>query len=116
MDHITGWDELVASTLHTYSQGETPAKVVKHGIDQYSAESVRARKDLSLEYSRKAYDAARVAVLQALRDMPAEMLSKNFPAPWGGTCTVTSVVRIFISHELEHAKQIARSLKNTQTT
>jgi hypothetical protein len=113
MDHITGWDELLASAFRTHSQGETPAKVVKHGIDQYNAESVYAREGLSLENSRQAYNAARVAVFQAVREMPADKLSQKFPAPWGGMCTVASALKIFISHEAEHAKQIEGSLNNS---
>jgi hemoglobin-like flavoprotein len=113
MDHITGWDELTAFAFRAHSRGETPALVVKHGIDQYNAESVGARKELSLEHSRQAYDAARAEVLQALREVPSEKLTQKFRAPWGGMCTVASVLKIFISHELEHAKQIEEGLKNS---
>ena len=106
MDHIAGWDELVYSTLRAYLQGETPSLAVKDGIDPYNAESVSVRKDLPLEQSRQAYHAAREHVIQILRQMTSEMLTQQFPAPWGGMCTVTSVVKIFVSHEMEHAKQI----------
>jgi hypothetical protein len=34
----------------------------------------------------------------------------QFKAPWGGMCTVASVVKIFVSHEQEHAKQIEETL------
>ena len=112
MDHITGWDELVVSAFHAHTQDETPAMVVKHGIDRYNEESVGARKGLSLELSHQAYDAAREEVLKALREMPAEKITQKLRAPWGGMCTVASVLRIFISHEMEHAEQIEGSLKN----
>jgi hypothetical protein len=105
-DHITGWDELVVASIRAYSRGETPAVTVKHGIDQYNAESVLARRVLALEQSRQAYDFTREQVLQALRAMPPEMLTQRFRAPWGGMCTIASVVKIFVSHETEHAKQI----------
>lgn len=113
MDHITGWDELVASAFRAHSHGDVPSIVVKNGIDQYNAESVNARKDLSLEKSRLAYDTAREDVFQALHEIPAEKLAQKFRAPWGGMCTVASVLKIFISHESEHAKQIEKSLKNS---
>ena len=116
MDHITGWDELVVSAFKTHSRGEKPARVVKHGIDQYNAESVDARKGLSLEASRQAYDAARVALLQSVHEMPEDKLSQKFPAPWGGMCTVASTLKIFISHEAEHVKQIEKVLKNSITS
>jgi hypothetical protein len=112
MDHITGWDELAVSALRTYAKDETPEIAVKHGIDQFNAESVIARKELSLDSSRQAYDTARVELIKAIRAMPAELLPQKFQAPWGGMCTVTSVLRILISHEAEHALHIEEKLTN----
>lgn len=113
MDHIAGWDELVYLSLSAYSHGEKPSVSVKGGIDHYNAESVAERKALSLVQSRQAYDAAREHVIEILRNLPPEMLTKKYPAPWGGMCTVNSIVKIFASHELEHTKQIEEVLKNS---
>jgi hypothetical protein len=110
-DHIAAWDELVVSTLHAFSHGEKPALMVEKGIDQYNARSVSARQELPLEQSRQAYDAIRERVLQVLREIPPEMFDQKFPAPWGGMCTINSIVKIFVSHEQEHAKQIEEILK-----
>ncbi len=110
LDHLTGWDELVASAFHAHSQGDTLGIKVKHGIDQFNAASVDERKKFTLEQSRQAYESAREAVLQALRDMPDDKLEQRFPAPWGGMCSVASVVKILVSHEQEHARQIEEKL------
>ncbi len=110
LDHITGWDELMLTSLRAYSLGESPGLVVKDGIDQYNAQSVTERMAITLEQSRQAYDAARVKVIQTMREMPPESLTQKYPAPWGGMCTVASVVKIFVSHELEHAKHIEEIL------
>ncbi len=106
LDHIAGWDELTLSAIDAYRKGEDPPIRVVHGIDQYNADSVARREGLSLEQSRQAYDNLRAQVISALREMPSEMLSQRFTAPWGGLCTVPSVVKIFVSHELGHAKQV----------
>jgi hypothetical protein len=106
LDHIAGWDELVYSSLRAYLLGGVPALAMKGGIDRYNAESVSARKALSLEQSRQAYDAAREHVIQVLREVTPEMFDHEYPAPWGGMCTINSIVKIFASHEQEHAKQI----------
>ena len=113
-DHIAGWDDLVVSTLRSYLHEEVPALTVKGGIDHYNAESVSKRKDLSLEQSRQAYDSAREQVLQILRELPPEMLRQKYPAPWGGMCTVNSIVKIFVSHEEEHTKQIEAILNKSR--
>jgi len=49
-------------------------------------------------------------VIHTLRGLPAAMLTQKFKAPWGGQCTISSIVRIFVSHEQEHAKQIEEIL------
>jgi hypothetical protein len=113
LDHIAGWDELMYSTLSAYIKGGTPSLAVTSGIDHYNAESVSARKALSLEQSRRAYDSAREQVLKILREVPPEMLDQKFPAPWGGMCTINSIVKIFVSHELEHAKNIKANLNKS---
>jgi hypothetical protein len=112
LDHITGWDELVAYAFRAHSRGEIPARMLPQGVDEFNAESVKARTELSLESSRQVYDAARVKVLQILHEMPNEKLTQKLHAPWGGMCTVASVLRIFASHELEHAEHIEVSLLN----
>jgi hypothetical protein len=115
MDHVAGWDELVYSSLLAYKNGESPAVLVEDGIDRFNAASVAARKDVSIEQSRQEYDAARGRVVQLLRELPPEMLTQKYPAPWGGKCTISSIVRIFASHEHEHAQQIEKALKNSTT-
>ncbi len=109
LDHIAGWDQLVISSLRAYKKGEIPSHSVK-SIDQYNDDSVSARKDLSLEQSRQAYDDARQEVVTILRSLPEEMLARRYMAPWGGNCTISSIVKIFVSHEEEHATQIEQLL------
>ena len=109
LDHIAGWDKLVASSLRAYQNDETPVHSVK-SIDQYNAASVSARHSLSLEQSRQAYDDARQEVLQILHSLPEDMLTRRYKAPWGGNCTIASLVKIFVTHEEEHAKRFEELL------
>lgn len=115
MDHIAGWDELVYSSLLAYKNGESPSPIVEKGIDRFNANSVAARKDTPWQQSRTEYDAARKRVIQVLRGLPPEMLIQKYPAPWGGKCTISSIVRIFVSHEQEHAQQIEKVLLKSST-
>jgi hypothetical protein len=112
MDHIAGWDELMVSVYRAHTNGEPPV-IIKQGIDQYNAVSVGNRKELSLEQSRQEYAVARENVILAIREMSVDKLTQQFQAPWGGMCTVAKVVKIFVSHELEHAKQIEGSLNRS---
>ncbi len=115
LDHITGWDELVYDSLEAYRQGEQPPMMLEKSIDQYNASSVSRRSALSLEQSRQAYKLARQKVLQALTNLPPDMLAREYPAPWRGKCTIPSIIKIFVSHELEHARQIEKTLKERAT-
>ena len=116
MDHITGWDVLVVAAFRAHSRGDILGRVVKDGIDQYNADSVKDRKSLSLAQSRQAYDDARADVIRAMREIPDVKLTEKFKPPWGGMCTVASVVRIFVSHEIEHAEQVENSMKKPMET
>ena len=110
LDHITGWDELTAHALRQYLIGKPTDQVVKTGIDQYNADSITTRKSLTLQESRQVYEKSRQEVLQVIGEIPVRLLTQKFRAPWGGNCTVNSVVKIFASHELEHAKHLEESL------
>jgi hypothetical protein len=112
MDHIAGWDELVVSSLAAYRDGKAPPKMTDTRIDQYNAASISARNGLSVDESRQAYELEREKVLEMLQSLPPEMFDKEYPASWGGTCTITGIMKIFISHELEHARQIEKVLAN----
>jgi hypothetical protein len=109
LDHITGWDELVTTTLRLYQQGES-AEVTIKSIDRFNAGSVIARRDLSLDQSRQAYDAARQEVLEILRNLPPEVTSREYKAPWGGKATIAGIIKIFVVHEWEHAEKIEKIL------
>jgi uncharacterized damage-inducible protein DinB len=113
LDHITGWDELVVAAFAAHARGEPPVKMEAKGIDDYNEKSVEAHSELSLENSHLAYDAARVEVFRVLREMPLEKLTQKSPAPWGGYCTVASILKILISHELEHARHVEEWLANS---
>jgi hypothetical protein len=116
MDHIAGWDELVYVTLCAYLKGDSPTVLVSDGIDHFNAESISARKDIPIEQSRQKYDITRTQVIQVLRQLPPEMLTQKYLAPWGGKCNLSSIVRIFVSHEQEHAKHIEEVLKSSSTS
>jgi hypothetical protein len=113
LDHITGWDELVITTLHAYQQGEIPTRSVKT-INQYNDASVTARQALSLEQSRRAYKTARLTMLETLRQLPPELFTQEFKAPWGGKCTIPGILKIFISHEQEHANHIEKTIETSK--
>jgi hypothetical protein len=41
------------------------------------------------------------------------MFDQEYKAPWGGKCTIPVIIRIFASHEQEHARQIEEIASGT---
>jgi len=111
MDLITGWDELLASSFCAHSRGDPPIMLEDRGIDKYTDGSITARKEISLESSQKAYDEARLDVLEALHAMPPEKRNQKFLSLWGNLCSIASDLKIFISHGRDHAADLEERVK-----
>ena len=57
--HLTGWDDVVTSSLRDHAVGKIPATPVVNGINAYNAESVATRETLDLEHIVKEWRLAR---------------------------------------------------------
>ncbi len=114
--HLTGWDDVTATTLRAHARGETPATPVSAGIDAYNAESVATRETLDLDHIVKEWELARDELKAAIRTLSPEQLAAPLLHPWGHVSTVARLVRIMIHHEgVEHAEEL-RALKTKQVT
>jgi len=110
LDHVAGWDDAVIAAILSHSRGDVPAVTAPRGIDYYNAETVTTRESLPLEHSRREYDATRKQLKQAIRDMPSDKFTQPFVSPWGKAGTMAWLVKIFVEHELEHAREIEEIL------
>jgi len=110
LDHVAGWDDAVIAAILSHSRGDVPAVTAPRGIDYYNAETVTTRESLPLEHSRREYDVTREQLKQAIRDMPSDKFTQPFVSPWGKAGTMAWLVKIFVEHELEHAREIEEIL------
>jgi hypothetical protein len=110
LDHVAGWDDAVIAAILSHSRGDVPAVTAPRGIDYYNAETVTTRESLPLEHSRREYDVTREQLKQAIRDMPTDKFTQPFVSPWGKAGTMAWLVKIFVEHELEHAREIEEIL------
>jgi hypothetical protein len=114
--HLTGWDDVVASSLRDHAVGKIPATPVVNGINAYNAESVATRETLDYERIVKEWRLARTQLQAALRDFPLERLHEPLLFPWGHTGSVSELLRIFVWHEgTEHAAEL-RAWKATHSS
>lgn len=112
--HLTGWDDVTATTLRAHARGETPATPVSAGIDAYNAESVATRETLDLAHIVKEWELARDELKAAIRALSPEQMAAPLLHPWGRVSTVAKLVNIMIHHEgVEHAEEL-RAMKARQ--
>ncbi len=114
--HLTGWDDVTATTLRAHARGETPATPVSAGIDAYNAESVATRETLDLDHIVKEWELARDDLKAAIRALTPEQMAAPLLHPWGRVSTVAKLVRIMIHHEgVEHAEELRAMLAHRAT-
>ena len=113
LDHVAGWDDAVIAAILSHTRGDVPAVTAPRGIDYYNAETVTTRESLPLEHSRREYDVTREQLKQAIRDMPSDKFTQPFVSPWGKAGTMAWLVKIFVEHELEHAREIEEILNTS---
>lgn len=114
--HLTGWDDVTATTLRAHARNETPATPVSAGIDAYNAESVATREPLDLDHILKEWELAREDLKAAIRALTPEQLATPVLYPWGRVNSVANLVRIMIHHEGEEHADELRAMKDRHAT
>ncbi len=106
IDHIAGWDDAVLASLRAHARDDVPVVTAPRGIDYYNAETVTTRESLPLERSRQEYETTRQLLKKAILEMPADKFQQPLIFPWGPKGTMNDLVKIFVHHEYEHAREI----------
>lgn len=107
--HIAGWDEATVTSLRAHRRGEVYEIPAFRGIDDYNAQSVVTRHELNYVQVTAEWEIVRRDLLAVLAEMPAEKFDQSFLLPWGHWGTVEQLVRIMVSHELEHCEDLRRA-------
>jgi hypothetical protein len=104
--HITGWDEVVNTSLRSFlGCGELDITTIE-SIDDYNAKAVAVREGMSLDEVMADWSLTRRELIALLREIPQDRWDEPHPYAWGETGTVSDEIRIFIHHEREHANEI----------
>lgn len=105
--HLTGWDDVVTTSLRDHAVGKIPATPVVNGINAYNAESVATRETLDYEHIVKEWHLAREQLKAAINDFPPERLDEPLLFPWGHTGSVRELIHVLVEHEgEEHADEL----------
>lgn len=108
--HLTGWDDCTTAALRAHAAGREPDMPAQRGIDFYNEETVSTRATLDYPHVKKEWEAARELLKAALGEVPPERFVVPVVFPWGPTGSVSTLVKIMIHHEHEHAEELAKLL------
>jgi hypothetical protein len=106
--HIIGWDEASTLSIRAHIQGDEAGAPAARGIDPYNEVSVATRTMLGYGQMVKEWEHARKQFKVAIMDIPPEKVHDPMLYPWGDTGTAVTLVKIFIHHENEHAREIQK--------
>ncbi len=106
ISHIAGWDDACITSIHAHLVGQEASTPAERGINDYNAQSVLERQELSLDRIQREYEQARQEFIRLVRTMPEDKLNEPFILPWAEKGTVKDLVDIFAEHEEEHAREI----------
>lgn len=106
MAHITGWDEASIDSIKAFAGGGESAITAYKGINEYNADSVETRQDLSEEQTRREWEVARIELKAALLNIPNARFDEEILFPWGYRASLETLVTVLIEHERDHANEI----------
>lgn len=114
--HLTGWDDATTAALRAHAEGKEPDTPAYRGIDFYNAETVSTRATLDYPHVKKEWQTARELLKTALRELPTARFTVPVVFPWGPTGSVSTLVKIMIHHEHEHAEELRTLLVGDPST
>ncbi len=111
--HLSGWDDSTIAFIQALREGREPATPAARGIDVYNAESVFTREGLDYDHIYREYLETRRVLLDLLRELPDELVTKPYTLPWGGEGTLVDIIDIWGPHELEHAEDVHKLMQGS---
>jgi hypothetical protein len=109
--HLSGWDDATIGFIRSLMEGREPSTPAALGIDVYNSETVATREGLDFDHVYREYIETRKVLLDLIRQMPEEMVTRVHVRPWGGRGCLVDLVDIFAPHEEEHAEDVRRLIE-----
>ena len=109
--HLSGWDDATIAFLKALIAGETPPTPAVRGIDVYNDETVATREGLDYDHIYREYIETRKVLLDLIRKVPEEKVTRIYITPWGDEGSLVDMVDIFAPHEEEHAEDVRKIIE-----
>lgn len=111
--HLSGWDDAAIGFVDALLKGETPPTPAIRGTTVYNDETVSTREGLSYDHIVREYIETRIKLTTLIRRMSEEMVAQKSILPWGDEGSLADIVQVFGPHELEHAMDVKKIIKET---
>ena len=112
--HLSGWDDTVIAFLSALIKGETPPVPAARGAEVYNEETVSTREGLGYDHILSEYIQTRAKVMELIRAVPEELITKTSVLPWGEAGSLQTLIDGFGAHELEHAQDIEKLIRESK--
>jgi hypothetical protein len=106
LGHLADWEQVGAQGLRDMAAGSRPQCEHIADIESWNRAHAETRRDEAWEETWADFQAARKSLVTILAGMSEEALSRSYRFPWGPQGMAYQWVRVFISHDREHAKDL----------
>lgn len=107
--HIADWEEVGVEGLRDMAAGRSPDVAPISDIEAWNQEHAAAREDQPWETCWEDLHGTRKDLLDVLRGMDQERIDRSYLFPWGPEGTAYEWVRVFATHDREHAHDLRRA-------
>jgi hypothetical protein len=109
--HLSGWDDAAIGFVNALLKGETPPTPAMRGTTVYNEETVSTREGLSYDHIVREYVETRIKLINLMRQISEEMVTRKSTLPWGGEGSLEDIVQVFGPHEIEHAMDVKKIIE-----
>jgi uncharacterized damage-inducible protein DinB len=104
--HIADWEQVGVEGLREMAAGSIPSSQHIADIEFWNQAHAEARRDDPWEVAWTDLQGVRRSLVTILEDMSDEELAVCYSFPWGPQGTTFQWIRVFISHDREHADDL----------
>lgn len=113
--HLSGWDDAVIGFIRAIIADEIPPTPAARGINVYNAETVATREGLDYDRVYREYIETRKTLIELLRQVPEEKITRQYVLPWGDMGSLEQIIRVFEHHEREeHAEDVRKLVEEAR--
>lgn len=106
LGHIADWEWYGAGGLRQMEAGQPPDPEPISDIDAWNRSHAAARRGQAWEMVWDHLHAARREFMAVLKETPQGAMARSFPFSWGPKGTPYQWMRVFVTHDREHAHEL----------